>query len=201
MKTLLIALLCTLTIAAKLSAQVATPTPTYRASMFSDRLGIDGGLYFPMGDIKRGLDLSTAWGMNFNFWRFIDDRVVGVVSVGTSFYQLGNAVPTDTATIDLSELSMNATPIMGGIGYVFGTQDLHPYVMAHAGATLITVNLGARRPSEEINNEAYFTLGATAGVGYAASARLTITSSVRYTKMFREDLQTLSVLFGIAYHL
>jgi opacity protein-like surface antigen len=96
---------------------------------------------------------------------------------------------------------MNATPIMGGIGYVFGTQDLHPYVMAHAGATLITVNLGANRPSEEINNEAYFTLGATAGVGYAASARLTITSSVRYTKMFREDLQTLSVLFGIAYHL
>ena len=73
--------------------------------------------------------------------------------------------------------------------------------MAHAGATLITVNIGARRPSEEINNEAYFTLGATAGVGYAASARLTITSSVRYTKMFREDLQTLSVLFGIAYHL
>ena len=201
MKQLLSLLFCAMCVASQLSAQSTTQPTTYRAGMFSDRLGIDGGLYFPMGDIKRGLDLSTAWGMNLNFWRFIDDRVVGVVSVGTSFYQLGKNVPTDSSTIDLSELSLNATPIMGGIGYVFGTQDLHPYVMAHAGATLITVNIGARRPSEEINNEAYFTLGATAGVGYAASARLTITSSVRYTKMFREDLQTLSVLFGIAYHL
>ncbi len=201
MKQLLSLLFCAMCVASQLSAQSTAQPTTYRAGMFSDRLGIDGGLYFPMGDIKRGLDLSTAWGMNLNFWRFIDDRVVGVVSVGTSFYQLGKNVPTDSATIDLSELSLNATPIMGGIGYVFGTSDLHPYVMAHAGATLITVNIGARRPSEEINNEAYFTLGATAGVGYAASARLTITSSVRYTKMFREDLQTLSVLFGIAYHL
>ncbi len=201
MKQLLSLLFCAMCVASQLSAQSTAQPITYRAGMFSDRLGIDGGLYFPMGDIKRGLDLSTAWGMNLNFWRFIDDRVVGVVSVGTSFYQLGKNVPTDSSTIDLSELSLNATPIMGGIGYVFGTQDLHPYVMAHAGATLITVNIGARRPSEEINNEAYFTLGATAGVGYAASARLTITSSVRYTKMFREDLQTLSVLFGIAYHL
>lgn len=201
MKQLLSLLFCAMCVASQLSAQSTTQPTTYRAGMFSDRLGIDGGLYFPMGDIKRGLDLSTAWGMNLNFWRFIDDRVVGVVSVGTSFYQLGKNVPTDSSTIDLSELSLNATPIMGGIGYVFGTSDLHPYVMAHAGATLITVNIGARRPSEEINNEAYFTLGATAGVGYAASARLTITSSVRYTKMFREDLQTLSVLFGIAYHL
>ena len=201
MKQFLSLLFCAMCLASQLSAQSTAQPKTYRTGMFSDRLGIDGGLYFPMGDIKRGLDLSTAWGMNLNFWRFIDDRVVGVVSVGTSFYQLGKNVPTDSATIDLSELSLNATPIMGGIGYVFGTQDLHPYVMAHAGATLITVNIGARRPSEEINNEAYFTIGATAGVGYAASARLTITSSVRYTKMFREDLQTLSVLFGIAYHL
>lgn len=201
MKTYLYMLFCAAVIATPMAAQQASPAPTYRTAMFTDRIGIDGGLYFPMGDIERGLDLSTAWGMNLNFWRFIDDRVVGVVSVGTSFYQLGKNVPTDSSTIDLSELSLNATPIMGGIGYVFGTSDLHPYVMAHAGATLITVNIGARRPSEEINNEAYFTLGATAGVGYAASARLTITSSVRYTKMFREDLQTLSVLFGIAYHL
>lgn len=194
-------LLCLVAAAGTTPAQLPSLPPTYRAAMFSDRIGIDGGLYLPMGDIKRGLDLSTAWGLNFNFWRFIDERIVGVVSVGTSFYQLGTNVPTDSSTIDLSDLSLNATPIMGGIGYVFGTSELHPYVMAHAGATLITVNIGARRPSEEINNEAYFTLGGTAGVGYAASARLTITSSVRYTKMFSEDFQTLSLLFGVTYHL
>jgi opacity protein-like surface antigen len=134
-----------------------------------------------------------------NFWSFIGDRVIGTVSVGNQWYRLGSQVATDTAIVDLSDLSMTAAPLLGGIGYVFGDDDIHPYVILHGGATFVTINLGPNRPSEEINNEAYFTLGATAGLGYSVSGRVTISTSARYLKMFDEDLQSLSVLFGASF--
>ena len=96
---------------------------------------------------------------------------------------------------------MNATPLLGGIGWVFGDDVLHPYVIVHGGATFITVNIGKNRPSEEINNEAYFTLAGTAGLGYSISERWTAMGSLRYSKMFGEDLQSISLLFGISFRL
>ena len=178
----------------------ANESTTYRAALKKDRIGIDAGLVFPFGDIDKGLDLATSWGFNVNFWSFIGDRTIGTVTVGTNWFRLGSKVPTDSGTtVDLSDLSMTATPLLGGIGYVFGDGDLHPYVIVHGGATFVTVNIGTNRPSEQINNQAYFTLAGTAGLGYSVSGRITITGSTRYTKMFGEDLQTLSILFGASF--
>lgn len=182
-------------------ASAQDDTYTYRSAAQKDRISLDGGLIFPFGDLSKGLDLSTAWGVNFNFWKFISDRSIAVVTVGNSWYQLGSEAPTDSTPVDLSEYSMNATPLLGGIGWVFGDDVLHPYVIIHGGATFITVNIGKNRPSEEINNEAYFTLAGTAGLGYAISERWTAMGSLRYTKMFDEDLQSISILFGISFRL
>ncbi len=169
--------------------------------MQRDHIGIDGGLMFPFGDIGKGLDLSTAWGMNLNFWKFIDERFIGTITVGNSWYQLGSNVQSDSGIIDLSGYSMTATPLLGGIGYVFGTGDIHPYIVVHGGATFITVNVGKNRPTEEINNEAYFTLASTLGIGYGIAEGWTISTSARYAKMFGEDLQTIAILFGVSYRI
>jgi len=96
---------------------------------------------------------------------------------------------------------MSTTPLLGGIGYVFGHDVLHPYVIAHAGVTFVTAYEGKNRPLETINNEAYFTLGGTAGLGYSVSEHFTVMASARYMKTFGEDLQTISILFGVSYRL
>ncbi|MCX6140559.1 MAG: outer membrane beta-barrel protein [Candidatus Kapabacteria bacterium] len=174
---------------------------TYQAAAKKDRIALDGGLIFPFGSVSTGLDLKTAWGINLNFWKFISDRSFGVVTIGNSFYSLGGEVQTDSGLIDLTGFTMNATPLLGGIGYAFGDGDLHPYVIIHGGATFITVNIGENRPSEQINNEAYFTLAGTAGVGYGVTDHLSFMFSGRYTKMFGEDLQSIALLFGVSYRL
>ncbi len=168
-------------------------------SSLRDHIAIDGGIWLPMGGVADRLDMEAGYGFNLHFWKAISENTIMLGTIGNAWYRLGSAVETDSGIQDLTDYSMTTSPLLGGIGQVFPAGDLRPWAAIHAGATIIDVETGGY-PVTYIEDNAYFTMAATAGVAYPVSQNVSVLFSGRYMFMFGAELSHLDILAGASFH-
>lgn len=172
---------------------------TYAKVGINDHIAVDAGVYLPFGSVANDLGLSGSFGFGVHFWKAFNENTFGVASVGNMFMPLGSDVQTDSGRQDLSNYTLNITPLLGGVGYAFSVEGLRPFVILLGGAQFVTLELTKNRPAEEFHNQAYFSLGGSAGASYPVNHWLSILATVRYLHMFDAKFDHVDITLGTSF--
>ncbi|MBI2793744.1 MAG: hypothetical protein HYX66_03725 [Ignavibacteria bacterium] len=181
-------------------AMCAAHAQTYFSEGLRDHIAFDVGVWLPFGEVGSKLDMEPSAGFNIHFWKVLSENVFVVGSVGNGWLRMGTNAKTDTGVYDLSNYTLTASPLLGGIGYVLSLGEVvNAWFIGHAGATIINVTEGRGPPVTYISDNAYFTLGATLGTSYRVSEVVSILFGARYQKLFGDDLQHADIGIGASY--
>lgn len=107
-----------------LSVVFSTQAQTYFSEGVRDHIAFDVGVWLPFGEVGSKLDMQPSVGFNIHFWKVLSENIFVVGSVGNGWLRMGTYAKTDTGVYDLSNYTLTASPLLGGIGYVLSLGEV-----------------------------------------------------------------------------
>ena len=194
--------------ASQVGAQTSGPTgstqgydynQTMQSATLRDHIAVDLGVWIPFGELKDRGGIEPGFGLMVHFWKSVTDNTFLIVSVGNSWMSMSGKVQTDTGLVDLSPLSFNASPLLGGGGHVFHFGEFRAFATIHAGATIIGLTSSQGLPAAFIEDNTFFTVGGSVGGGYAVAPWASVLFQTRYLQLFGENFSHLDFSLGASF--